>query len=80
MSDPYRGLVAPETSRTQPSVGAEGGVIRPLLWTLLLLGAVCNMVSSSVGGAAMPVGIGFGVVTLACAAALVAHHRLRGRS
>jgi hypothetical protein len=80
VTDPYRGLMAPQTPRPEPHTGAADSVVRPLLWTLLLISAVGNTVTSSVGGISIFVGLGLGVLTLACAAALVAHHRLRGRS
>ncbi|MFD5629750.1 MULTISPECIES: hypothetical protein [unclassified Streptomyces] len=81
MTDAHHDLASPEPYRPGPATGDDGGIVRPLLWTLLLLGAVANMVTSSIGGAGVYFGIGFGVLTLACAAALVAHHRLnRGRS
>ncbi|MFI6335975.1 hypothetical protein [Streptomyces sp. NPDC050535] len=81
MTDAHRDIMTPEPFRPEPPARDDGGIVRPLLWTLLLLGAVANMLTSSIGGPGVYVGIGFGVLTLACAAALVAHHRRsRGRS
>ncbi|MEV4640622.1 hypothetical protein AB0J80_25090 [Actinoplanes sp. NPDC049548] len=51
-------------------------VTRPLLWLVLVLSAAANAVASSTG-ANVFIGAGFGVVTLACAVALVAHHYRR---
>ncbi|GAA3254559.1 hypothetical protein [Nonomuraea helvata] len=54
-------------------------ISRPVLWLLLAVFAVCNMVTSTVG-ANVFIGIGFGLLTLACAAALVrGHYASRGR-
>ena len=49
------------------------GILRPLLWVVLVLSAAANAVSSSIG-ANVFIGAAFGVVTLACAAGLVVHH------
>ncbi|MEV7340703.1 hypothetical protein [Streptomyces sp. NPDC093544] len=82
MTDAYRDLAAPEPFRPEPDTSDETAIVRPLLWTLLLLGAVANMVTSSVGGFSVYVGIGLGVLTLGCAVALAVHHRVStgGRS
>ncbi|MFD7503980.1 hypothetical protein [Streptomyces sp. NPDC059850] len=78
MTDPYRGFAAPEPLRPEP--GRDGaGFVRPVLWLLLVVFAVANMVTSSIGGLSVFVGIGFGLATLACAVALVAHHRRQRR-
>lgn len=81
MTDPYRGFAGPETPRPQSAHdGRDGtGFVRPVLWLLLVVFAVGNMVTSSIGGLSVFVGIGFGVATLACAVALVVHHRGHGR-
>lgn len=76
MTDPYRGFAAPEPPRPDPERGGTG-FVRPVLWLLLVVFAVANMVTSSIGGLSVFVGIGFGVAALACAVALVAHHRRR---
>ncbi|MET7327193.1 hypothetical protein [Nonomuraea sp. NPDC005650] len=52
---------------------------RPVLWLLLAIFAVCNMVTST-SDLNMFVGIGFGLATLACAAALVQQHYAQRRS
>lgn len=80
MTDPYRGFAAPETPRPQPSDRDGAGFVRPALWLLLVVCAVCNVVTSSIGGFSVFVGIGFGLATLACVVALVVHHRRQRRS
>ena len=49
------------------------GLLRPLLWVVLVLSAAANAVASSIG-ANVVIGAAFGVVTLASATALVVHH------
>ncbi|WP_198047218.1 hypothetical protein [Kutzneria sp. 744] len=51
---------------------------RPVLWVLLAVSAVANVVTSASGQNVL-LGIGFGLVTLAFAAALVADHYRRRR-
>jgi hypothetical protein len=55
--------------------GSRRGMARPALWVLLVLCAAANIVTSSTG--IVLVGIAFGLLTLACAAALVVHHYRR---
>ena len=50
-----------------------GGVLRPVLWLLLIVSAAANATVSA-AGANVLAGIGFGLITLACATALVVHH------
>ncbi|MEU1806990.1 hypothetical protein [Streptomyces sp. NPDC019937] len=81
--DPYRGFAAPRAPRPErpgDRDGAGAGLVRPVLWLLLVVFAVANMVTSSVGGLSVFVGIGFGLATLACGIALVVHHRGQRRS
>ncbi|MFI6454227.1 hypothetical protein ACIBF6_22020 [Streptosporangium amethystogenes] len=66
MTDPHRILDTSETARPV-------GMLRPVLWLLLVVSAVLNMVTSSIDVNVF-VGIGFGLVALACAAALIVHH------
>ncbi len=69
MSDPYR---IHEADQPPP---ARGGRTRPLLWVVLAISAALNVATSTVN---MFVGAAFGVVALACIAALVVqHYRLR---
>jgi hypothetical protein len=51
----------------------RGGAVRPVLWLLLIVSAAGNMVTSN-AGVNIAIGIGFGLATLACAAALIVHH------
>jgi hypothetical protein len=73
--DPYRiteASVAPQAPRGQ------GGIVRPLLWLLLVISATCNAVTSSMDISVF-VGIAFGLLTLLCGAALVVDHYRRRR-
>jgi len=45
---------------------------RPVLWVLLIISAVCNVVTSTSG--LVLVSIGFGLLTLALGGGLIAHH------
>jgi hypothetical protein len=59
---------------TQNSENHENtGLLRPLLWVVLVLSAAANAVTSGIGGNVF-IGAAFGVVTLASAAGLVVHH------
>ena len=51
----------------------HGGIVRPLLWFVLVVSAALNAVFSS-SGQNPALGIGFGVVALAAIAALIVHH------
>ena len=57
---------------------APASLGQTLLWMVLVVSAVGNSVSS-LAGVPMPVHLGFGLVTAACVAALIAR-RLRRRS
>ena len=52
---------------------------RPVLWILLITSAVANIVTSA-SGLHVLLGIGFGLLTLAFGAALVADHYRRRRA
>jgi len=70
MIDTYR--VPPE--ETPPAERDTGrGLMRTVLWVVLVVSAAANAIFST-AGPHPAVGIGFGLVTLACLAALVAHH------
>jgi hypothetical protein len=73
MMDPHRITQAPQASPgvAQPSTGS--GIIRPVLWLLLVICAVGNIVTSNTG-VNMAVGLAFGLATLGLATALVVHH------
>lgn len=62
-----------ESSRSVQPAGAQRGALRPVLWLLLAISAVLNIVTSNIG-INIFIGIGFGLATLACAAALVVDH------
>ncbi|MGI5182573.1 hypothetical protein ACQEVZ_40595 [Dactylosporangium sp. CA-152071] len=49
------------------------GMLRPVLWLVLVLSAATNATMSGIGANPF-VGAVFGLVTLACATALVVHH------
>ncbi|MEV5494016.1 hypothetical protein AB0M50_01290 [Nonomuraea fuscirosea] len=59
-------------TETRPA-GALARVRRPVLWLLLAVFAVCNAVSS-IADVNVFIGVGFGLATLGCAAALIAQH------
>ena len=56
---------------------SQGRTLRPVLWLLLVLSVAANAVASTVNLAAA---ITFGVLALACAAALVVDHYRHRRS
>ncbi|MDG4832788.1 hypothetical protein O7627_26290 [Solwaraspora sp. WMMD1047] len=76
MTDPYR--VYDPTESTEPAADGQrrGGLIRPLLWTALVISAILNAATSLVNPY---LGVGFGVLTLACIVALVVQHRRHRR-
>ncbi|AXL89558.1 hypothetical protein C4J65_15605 [Streptomyces sp. CB09001] len=78
--DPYR-LGTPRTIPTAPGDGPDavsrGDVLRALLWAVVVLSAVANMALSFTGAAA-PLHLASGVVTVLAAGALVVRG-LRGR-
>lgn len=67
-----------ERSQAPQADRAEGGILRPVLWVLLVISGAANVVTSS---AAFPVlvGIGFGLLTCAFGAALIVGHYRRRR-
>jgi hypothetical protein len=73
VTDPYRIPEVPEAPRPAPDGSAQGGIVRPVLWLLLVISAAANAVTSTTG-INMFVGIGFGLVALACATTLIVHH------
>ena len=70
MTDRYR--ITPSEPAGTPDRDTRG-LLRPALWALLIVSAAVNATVNTTGGNAF-VGVGFGLVTLACAAALVVHH------
>jgi hypothetical protein len=73
MADPYRVSQAPQSPRPAQQPDTGGGPLRSVLWLALIVSAVANAASSTVGLNAF-IGIGFGLITLACAATLTVHH------
>ncbi|MFA3877374.1 hypothetical protein ABS735_27455 [Streptomyces sp. MMCC 100] len=80
--DPYH-LGTPQAAPTAPAPGggpdavSRGDVLRTLLWAVVVLSAVANM-ALSFAGAAAPLHLASGVVTVLAAGALVVRG-LRGR-
>ena len=70
--DPYQINEAPQAPQA-PRPSTRSGILRPVLWLLLVISAAANMAASSTG-LNMMIGIGFGLVTLACGAALIVDH------
>jgi hypothetical protein len=70
MTDLYR---ITDTPHSPPPAIARKGIVRPVLWLLLVISAAANMATSNTG-LNMMIGIGFGLVTLACGAALIVDH------
>jgi hypothetical protein len=68
-TDPYRITEAPQA----PPPGSRGGVVRPVLWLLLVLSAAGNIATSSTG-VNVVVSSAFGLVTLGLGIALVLQH------
>jgi hypothetical protein len=63
------------TKATRPAQHADtrDGLLRRVLWLVLVLSAAANAVTSNLGISPL-VGIGFGLVTLGSATALIVHH------
>ncbi len=81
MTDPRRvpeAFEAFEASSSARLAEAWDGAMRPMLWILLTISVVCNIVISSADVNVL-VGIGFGLVTLGCVAALITHRHLHRR-
>ncbi|MFE9178118.1 hypothetical protein ACFYN5_17965 [Streptomyces sp. NPDC007126] len=77
--DPYR-LGAPRAASASgdgPGAVSRGDVLRTLLWAVVVLSAVANM-ALSFAGAATPLHLATGVVTVLAAGTLVVR-ALRGR-
>jgi hypothetical protein len=78
VTDPYRISSASGSSPTEEYSGHRG-LLRPVLWLMLIVSAVANAVSSTLGLHPL-VGIGAGLVTLGCVVALVVHHYQQRRA
>ncbi|MET0418141.1 MAG: hypothetical protein ABW022_19185 [Actinoplanes sp.] len=57
----------------------DRGLLRPILWVVLVLSTAANAAASSIGVHPL-IGAGFGAVTLACIAVLITHHYRHRRS
>ena len=71
MADRYR--ISPAQTPHPPESDDRGGVLRPVLWIVLILSATANGTLSGLDANPV-VSVGFGLITLACAASLVVHH------
>jgi len=82
VANPYDITDVAETSeapRAARPAGDRTEIMRPLLWLVLAVSAVCNVVASALDVNVF-VGVGFGLLTLSCGVALVAgHYRNRRR-
>ena len=58
---------------SDPSIPNRRRSARPVLWLVLVVSAMTNAVAS-MSGVNLLVGLGAGLVTLACAVALAVHH------
>ena len=73
MTDHSRTSEGPPPADPARHAAPRGGLLRPALWLLLIVSAAANAASSLLDLHPL-VGIGFGVVTLGCIAALIARH------
>jgi hypothetical protein len=73
VTDPYRISEAPQASAGSSQPNPRNGIVRPVLWLLLVISLAGNMVMSSTG-MNMLTGAAFGVATVSCAIALIVHH------
>jgi hypothetical protein len=78
MTDPYRIGGTSDTPQAIRSHRERGSIMRPVLWVLLVISGACNVVTSSMNIPVL-IGIAFGLLTLACGAALVVDHYRRRR-
>lgn len=69
----------PNATEPGQHAGTRNGLLRPVLWLVLVLSAAANAVTSNIGISPL-VGIGFGLVTLGCATTLIVHHYQRRRA
>jgi hypothetical protein len=74
MANPYDIHEGAQAPRPAQSTDARGGVVRPVLWVVLVVSAATNIVTTPAGLSVL-VGIGSGLLTLACGTALVIDHR-----
>jgi hypothetical protein len=77
MADPYRITDSVEQHTTTQPPRTRGTGLRRTLWVGLFVSAAANASASSLGANPL-IGIGFGLATLACIAALIVHHYRSG--
>lgn len=70
MTDIYRITGTPDSP---PPATARKGIVRPVLWLLLVISAAGDLVTSNAGVNPV-IGVAFGLATLGLAAALVVQH------
>ena len=73
MTDPYRISEASDETRPASHAGPQRGLLRPVLWVVLIVSAAANAVTSS-AGLSPYVSAGFGLITLASVITLIVHH------
>jgi hypothetical protein len=73
VNDPYGITEAREDPDSGGGADRSSGIVRPVLWLLLVVSAAGNMVTSTTGVNVIA-GTAFGVVTLACGTALIVQH------
>ena len=73
LADPAQDLAATAPATLATAQQKVRGLLRPVLWVVLVVAAVVNAVSSSAGVNPFVSGA-FGLITLACATALIVHH------
>jgi hypothetical protein len=77
MTDPYR-ISAPAPA-SSTSATASRGLLRPVLWLVLVVSTAANIVTSNIGLHPL-IGASFGAVTLGSIAVLITHHYRQRRS
>ncbi|MFI6600708.1 hypothetical protein ACIBHX_31055 [Nonomuraea sp. NPDC050536] len=73
MNDPYR----IETRRHAPP--RKPWALRALLWAVLVVAVAINVVANTIGDGGLYLGLGSGLVAVACLVGLVVHHVRSGR-
>lgn len=73
MNDPYR------IEARRPAPARKPWALRALLWTVLVVAVAINVVANTIGGGGLFVGLGSGLVAVACVVGLIVHHVRSGR-
>jgi hypothetical protein len=79
VTDPYRISEAPQAPAATSPSSPSSGLLRPLLWVLLVISAAGDIVTSSIG-AHVAISAAFGLATLGLGTALVLQHYRNRRS